>query len=184
MQFFSCCSTDLLRHRTHRERKEIYIKALEEQVMRLKENFTGTIQEKNAIAEENRKLKELLRMHGINDVSVDGNSNSGGAPSTYGGSVTDSRAGSYNFNPSFTPSPSAFSGDGSPGMSQAVRGVGQQYLGGSPQLQQQQQRQQQHNNGLDHDQIGVDFVLASVDPRQGTSRYLPPSSHNYYSRTQ
>ena len=155
--------------------------------MRLKENFSGTIQEKNAIAEENRKLKELLRMHGINDMSVDGNSNSGGASSTYGGSVTESRAGSYNYNQSFTPPPSAFSGGASPGMSQAIRAGGQQYQGGSPQQQQQQQQrqhQQQHNNGMDHDQIGVDFVLASVDPRQGNSRYLPPSSHNYYPRTQ
>jgi hypothetical protein len=38
---------------------------LEEQVMQLKEVYTGSVQEKNAVTNENRRLKALLRMHGI-----------------------------------------------------------------------------------------------------------------------
>ncbi|KAK4986755.1 hypothetical protein LTR66_007772, partial [Elasticomyces elasticus] len=51
--------------RTHRERKEMYIKALEQEVLRLKETFGSTARERDAIAEENRRLKELLAAHGI-----------------------------------------------------------------------------------------------------------------------
>ena len=51
---------------THRERKEHYIDALEKEVQRLKENFTTTVHEKNAYANENRMLKELLSINGIN----------------------------------------------------------------------------------------------------------------------
>ena len=142
--------------------------------MHLKENFAGTIQEKNAFADENRKLKEILRMHGITDPSLDGNSNSGGAPSTYAGSVADSRAGSYAYNPGFSPPPSVISGGGSPSMAHPPRGG--QLMGGP---QGGQQRQQ---GGLDHDQVGVDFVLASVN-RQDNSRYLAPSSQKPYSRS-
>ena len=136
--------------------------------MRLKENFSGTIQEKNAMADENRKLKEILRMHGITDPSVDGYSTSGGAPSTYAGSVADSRVGSYAYTQGFSPPHSTISGPDSPMLSQIRSGAsGGQMMGGSH----SNQHQQHHQGGLDHDQLGVDFVLASVDPRQGNSRY-------------
>ncbi|KAI0999194.1 hypothetical protein K3495_g9002 [Podosphaera aphanis] len=46
--------------RTHRERKELYIKALEQQVQRLKVDFTALSRERDAIAEENRQIKALL----------------------------------------------------------------------------------------------------------------------------
>merc|ERR1711915_482262 len=51
--------------RTHRERKEMYIKALEQEVLRLKETFGTTSRERDQFAEENRRLKELLAAHGI-----------------------------------------------------------------------------------------------------------------------
>ncbi|KAI9811424.1 MAG: hypothetical protein M1832_000893 [Thelocarpon impressellum] len=51
--------------RTHRERKELYVKALEQEVLRLKEVVGATEHEKKAIAEENARLKALLRQHGI-----------------------------------------------------------------------------------------------------------------------
>ncbi|KAK3355793.1 hypothetical protein B0H65DRAFT_453089 [Neurospora tetraspora] len=50
---------DLLR-RTHRERKELYIKALEDEVLRLKEIFSTIAQDKERLAEENRRLKAKL----------------------------------------------------------------------------------------------------------------------------
>ena len=155
-------------YRTHRERKEIYIKALEEQVMTLKETYTGTVQERNAVAEENRRLKELLRLHGISDPSVDGHSTSGGPTSTYAGSVTDSRTGSYNYQ-AFSPPPTVISGFGSPAMRHISHGT----IEASSPLEAQQQQQQ-----VDHDQIGVNFVLASVNRQgQGNSRNFAPSSY-------
>lgn len=51
--------------RTHRERKELYIKALEQEVLRLKETFSNVSRDKDAVAEENRQLKQLLAQHGI-----------------------------------------------------------------------------------------------------------------------
>lgn len=54
------------RKRTHRERKELYIKALEQEVLRLKETYGTVCRDRDAFADENRKLRELLASHGIN----------------------------------------------------------------------------------------------------------------------
>jgi hypothetical protein len=43
----------------------MYIKALEQEVLRLKETFGTTTRERDQFAEENRRLKELLMAHGI-----------------------------------------------------------------------------------------------------------------------
>ncbi|KAI9715420.1 MAG: hypothetical protein M1828_000840 [Chrysothrix sp. TS-e1954] len=51
--------------RTHRERKEMYIKALEQEIYRLKELYQTTSRERDAYASENRKLRELLQQYGI-----------------------------------------------------------------------------------------------------------------------
>ncbi|KAK3081108.1 hypothetical protein LTS18_010172, partial [Coniosporium uncinatum] len=75
--------------RTHRERKEMYIKALEQEVLRLKEVFGNTVAERDAIAAENRRLKELLAAHGINyDLSP-------GIPHTVGSSFGGSTSSTY-----------------------------------------------------------------------------------------
>lgn len=52
-------------YRTHRERKELYIKALEDEVMRLKEIYSNVSQDKDRLAEENRSLKALLHQNGL-----------------------------------------------------------------------------------------------------------------------
>ncbi|KAK0730836.1 hypothetical protein B0H67DRAFT_475740 [Lasiosphaeris hirsuta] len=51
--------------RTHRERKELYIKALEDEVLRLKEVYSNVSQDKDKLAEENRQLKTLLSQNGL-----------------------------------------------------------------------------------------------------------------------
>ncbi|KAK7989041.1 hypothetical protein PG989_009356 [Apiospora arundinis] len=51
--------------RTHRERKELYIKALEDEVLRLKEIYSNVSQDKDKLAEENKQLKGLLNQNGI-----------------------------------------------------------------------------------------------------------------------
>ncbi|RYP43519.1 hypothetical protein DL770_011602 [Monosporascus sp. CRB-9-2] len=56
--------------RTHRERKELYIKALEDEVFRLKEIYSNVAQDKEKLAEENRQLKGLLHQTGTPPVSA------------------------------------------------------------------------------------------------------------------
>ena len=183
--------------RTHRERKEVYIKALEEQVMSLKETFVHTVAEKNTIAEENQRLKELLQMHGIPPPgglsdSRQSRSQSGGPSnmniSSYTSSATGSRSGSYAINNNtqgFTPPTTIGTPDGdlSPKTREAAK-VGSELLGGhhqpliSPsrhQRHQQQQHQHQHQQGFDHDQVGIDFVLTSVErgPQKRNSNHRP-----------
>ncbi|KAK3991228.1 AP-1-like transcription factor [Cladorrhinum sp. PSN332] len=52
--------------RTHRERKENYIRALEDELIRLKEDFTSAARDKDRLAEENQQLKVLLNQVGLN----------------------------------------------------------------------------------------------------------------------
>jgi hypothetical protein len=134
----------------------MYIKALEQEVLRLKETFASTTRERDAFAEENRRLKELLMAHGITfDMSSSPNN---GMPqmgsSTFGssrGSVSGYNTGSASTG--YT-SPPSFHHRGS--ISQD--GIGQQGLA-THQQQQQAHQSGLQQNGLDYDQIGIDFVL-------------------------
>lgn len=134
----------------------MYIKALEQEVLRLKETFATTTRERDAFAEENRRLKDLLMAHGI-AFDLANSPNNNGLPhvgsSTYGsssGSVSGYGPGSASTG--YT-SPPSFQHRGSI----SHDGMGQQPLTLSQQQQTHQQGSQQ--NGLDYDQIGIDFVL-------------------------
>lgn len=138
------CLHKLISPRTHRERKEMYIKALEQEVMRLKELFANTTRERDAVNEENRKLKELLAAHGIHyDPSTPSNSfqnmPSYGASST--GSISSYRPDTNST--SFSPPPLRTQSSGSqpplPMHSQGIPPV--------------------PSNRIDYDQVGIDFVL-------------------------
>lgn len=137
--------------RTHRERKEMYIKALEQEVLRLKEMFTTTTKERDAVAEENRRLKELLASHGISydfaaaPISFTRNDSSG-----YGGSTVGSTSGSCQPRSEST----STSANLSPPHSQ-----GQRPLQPAPLVQAPRQAVQLPNNNFNYDQIGIDFVL-------------------------
>lgn len=137
--------------RTHRERKELYIKALEQEVIRLKDTFAATSRERDAFAEENRRLRELLMAHGISfDLSSPPSNGMGQVgSSTYGsstGSVSGYGPGSVSTGYTSPPTRGSTSRDG---------------MGGQPMALQQQAHQPNHhqNHGLDYDQIGIDFVL-------------------------
>ncbi|KAL1636129.1 hypothetical protein SLS58_009978 [Diplodia intermedia] len=150
--------------RTHRERKEMYIKALEQEVMRLKDVFGNTARERDAIAEENRRLKELLAAHGI---AFDSNSPSSVfqqmAGSSYGGSSRGSVSGSYNAGTAstgYTSPPPSMPARSAPGM--PMQGI-------SPQHNQLQQPAQ---TGMDYDQIGIDFVLTLEKPCMEHMQFL------------
>ncbi|MCJ1370274.1 hypothetical protein MMC20_001486 [Loxospora ochrophaea] len=155
--------------RTHRERKEVYIKALEEQVGRLKETFSVSSQEKNSIKEENQKLKELLRIHGIPYHSSNQSGQSlGPGPDSWGGNSAGSQYGGYNLNAqSFSPPTTSFSSDTPPSMHEAAK-AGNELIGGPQRMHQQP--------GMDHDQLGIDFVLTSVNQQHHYPTYVshPP----------
>lgn len=136
----------------------MYIKALEQEVLRLKEVFTQTTRERDAVAEENRKLRELLSQHGIyydfgttpikfqRENSAYGPSSSGSISGSYRGT---SESNSNSFSP---PPPNV-------AMSQA-----QAQNMSAVQANQMRSMAQLPSNRLDYDSIGIDFVLTYDSP--------------------
>ena len=129
----------------------MYIKALEQEVIRLKDTFAATSRERDAYAEENRRLRELLMAHGISfDLSSrPSNGMTQVGSSTYGsstGSVSGYGPGSASTGYTSPPTRGSASHDG---------------MGGQSLTLQQQAQQPNHHQpqGLDYDQIGIDFVL-------------------------
>jgi hypothetical protein len=70
--------------RTHRERKELYIKALEDEVLRLKEVFSNVSLDRERLADENKRLRDTLSQAGLQQSSphVAGSATSRGPDST------------------------------------------------------------------------------------------------------
>lgn len=50
-----------LNHRSHRERKERYIRNLEQEVIRLREAYAAVVKEKTSIIEENKQLQAMIK---------------------------------------------------------------------------------------------------------------------------
>ncbi|KAK3336246.1 hypothetical protein B0T19DRAFT_396018 [Cercophora scortea] len=153
--------------RTHRERKELYIKALEDEVLRLKEIYSNVSQDKEQLADENRRLKTLLAQNGAGSAGGGGSSlpdDSMSNPSlgyTSSASVTGSyiAPGSSNTG-TFTPPLSAAnvghtSGLFSHGLHQHS-GQGHPGAGGGD--------QRNKNPNMDYEQAGIDFVLTLEKP--------------------
>ncbi|KAF1833282.1 hypothetical protein BDW02DRAFT_500939 [Decorospora gaudefroyi] len=156
--------------RTHRERKELYIKALEQEVIRLKDTFAATSRERDAFAEENRRLRELLMAHGISfDLSSPPSNGMGQMGSSgYGsssGSVSGYGPGSASTGYTSPPTRGSISHDG---------------MGQAPLTLQQQAQQPGHHaqNGLDYDQIGIDFVLTLERPCMDHMQFLMVRAHD------
>ncbi|KAK2071242.1 hypothetical protein P8C59_005682 [Phyllachora maydis] len=153
--------------RTHRERKELYIKALEDEVLRLKEIFSNVAQDKERLADENRRLRTLLTQTQYgramvlddfvsNPTSAGGYTGSSGSVAGSNGAVPSSSHTSAYTPPHHHPNHRhghARHHSGSVGSGSQAR----------PAPIQQQQQQQQHHS-LDYDQAGIDFVLALEKP--------------------
>jgi len=166
--------------RTHRERKEMYIKALEQEVLRLKDVFAQTARERDAVAAENGRLRELLAQHGISYDFGENPVKFQHSASAYGPSSSGSISGSY-----ADPSDSAsFSPPAPPpnGLPLAMPNDQMQPppSGGLGSMQPHRQHAGQlPNNRLDYDQIGVDFVLtydSQGRPTQVPAPYPSPPS--------
>lgn len=123
-------------YRTHRERKETYIKALEDEVLRLKQVYTGSNQDKKRLSEENQTLRALLQQHGI-EPPAPGNRHD--ASSSGGSSGNDSSMG---YTSSSTPqAPSSTTAHQSSGSSTNIN---------------TSTHTRQH---MDYEQAGIEFVL-------------------------
>ncbi|KAH9909325.1 BZIP-type transcription factor [Xylariomycetidae sp. FL2044] len=149
--------------RTHRERKELYIKALEDEVLRLKEVFTNVSQDKDKLAEENKQLKSLLHQNGISPASAGGMDDMISNPSL-GYASSGSVSGGYgpgSNRTAYTPPMTSISS--APSLSNASSHM----LGGGHQQSRslsQQQQQQPPQSRVDYDQAGIDFVLTLEKP--------------------
>ncbi|KAF2707793.1 hypothetical protein K504DRAFT_458278 [Pleomassaria siparia CBS 279.74] len=153
--------------RTHRERKEMYIKALEQEVLRLKDSFASTTRERDAFAEENRRLRELLMAHGIN-VDLSSPVTNGVGTSTYGSSSSGSLSGAYG------PGSNSTGYTSPPTMPHRASLSGIAGHEGNP----PQQQTQEPNGGLDYDQIGIDFVLTLERPCMDHMQFLMVRAHD------
>lgn len=125
----------------------MYIKALEQEVLRLKDVFTHASRERDVVVEENRRLKELLSTHGISYDFASAPIKFQRDESGYGPSSSGSISGSY------------ATGSDQTHFSPPLKAVGGPTS--SPPVHRQQQRHmaQLPNNDIDYDQIGIDFVL-------------------------
>lgn len=142
----------------------MYIKALEEEVLRLKDVYADSTRERDKVHQENLRLKALLQQHGISydfgDTPVKfQRENSAG----YGPSSSGSISGSYR------------PGSDSAGFSPPPNGMPIQMPVSHLQQHQGSMQHSQMNmaqlpsNQMDYDQTGVDFVLA-----YGTKYPTPP----------
>lgn len=132
----------LISSRTHRERKEHYIKALEHEVLRLKELYGNSTRDRDAHASENRKLRELLASHGIH---YDFSTPNASFNSAYDGASSGSISGSYRQDTAsngLSPSPLH--------SSHANRTPTHAHAPSAALIP---------SGGLDYDQMGIDFVL-------------------------
>ncbi|KAJ4382688.1 hypothetical protein N0V86_001910 [Didymella sp. IMI 355093] len=157
--------------RTHRERKEMYIKALEQEVLRLKETFGTTTRERDQFAEENRRLKELLMAHGIAFDSIASPSNGltiNVGSSTYSSSGSVSGYGPGSASTGYTSPPSVHHRNGSISHDMMMpQSMHAQPMQPNPQV-----------SGLDYDQIGVDFVLTLERPCMDHMQFLMVRAHD------
>ena len=169
-----------LSRRTHRERKELYIKELEDEVLRLKEIFSNIAQDKERLAEENRRLKAKLAQNDAagDPIAADTNffdqmvSSPTGPSLGYTSSSSIVGSGSYlpgapssqTTFPSPPPSTTATSpvyrpSPGGPRDFNTILGDGAGIL--AP----------KRNPDLDYEQAGIDFVLTYEFPHPSNPRH-------------
>ncbi|KAJ6788264.1 hypothetical protein PWT90_02401 [Aphanocladium album] len=139
--------------RTHRERKELYVKALEDEVLRLKEIYSSVSRDREKLAEENRLLRDTLVRNGIivpNPGNSDDNNNNPSA-----GSAGFSGGSQSGFSPQQAPSQGSAPSGGGNYTNQSPYN-GNQFKTASP--------EPLPASKLDVEQAGIDFVLALEKP--------------------
>ncbi|KAK1780693.1 hypothetical protein QBC45DRAFT_323141 [Copromyces sp. CBS 386.78] len=160
--------------RTHRERKELYIKALEDEVLRLKEIFSTIAQDKERLAEENRRLKAKLAQNDAagDPIAADTNFFDQMVSSPSGPSVgytsSSSMVGSGSYLPGAPSSQTTFPSP-PPSTTTTTSPVYRPPPGGPRDFNTilgdgAGVRAPKRNPDLDYDQAGIDFVLTLERP--------------------
>lgn len=160
--------------RTHRERKEMYIKTLEQEVLRLKEVYAHTTRERDAMYAENRRLKALLASHGISyDFRASPIQFQYDAAS-YGPSSSGSVSGSYTApSESNNLSPPPIHSQNAPSLAHSSSSP-PDHETSVPQIPPMSRGMAQlPNNHIDYDQVGIDFVLTYDSLGQPVQKAAP-----------
>ncbi|KAF4980955.1 hypothetical protein FZEAL_3150 [Fusarium zealandicum] len=142
--------------RTHRERKELYIKALEDEVLRLKEVFSNVSLDRERLADENKRLRDAMIQAGLQY----------GSPLA-AGSATSNGPGSSSANTPPLTSRSTAPSTASP--LQPPMSSNHTYVPGQ---QQHSMYQNPHRGGADTEQAGIDFVLTLEKPCMAHIQYM------------
>lgn len=129
--------------RTHRERKELYIKALEDEVLRLKEVFSNVSLDRERLADENKRLRDSLAQAGLQHSSPH-----------VAGSAT-----SRGFNSTNTGSSPLTSQSTAPSVGSPMHLPGAANQGFMPNQQQHGMPQHLYRGNPELEQAGIDFVL-------------------------
>jgi hypothetical protein len=156
-------------YRTHRERKELYIKSLEDEVLRLRETYSRLSLHNESIMVENKHLKDLLAVHAIAIPSsfrsdpTEPQAQEGRCDIATSSSATDDGDTGYYMRTSTPPLtiPSVASSLSPPSRDHLLPWPDAAYISGS-----------RHDpamnwpiiDGLDYHQAGIDFVLTLEKP--------------------
>jgi len=156
--------------RTHRQRKENYTAALEQDIDRMRIAFTSAIEDKERIQEENRQMRALLAQPGIPFEPSEPSSMSVTEASRVGPSSSGSFSGSYATSPDY--------GGLSPESSMTPSSSNHYNSSPQPHHQQVQSLSQHPPTGLDYDAMGLDFILNLERPCMDHAQYLMVRAHN------
>jgi hypothetical protein len=153
------------------------VKALEDEVLRLKEVFSIVSQDKNKLAQENQKLRDLMAQSGINIGSLvpaasPDDMQSVGYPSTASLSCHSFTPGSHN---AYTPplTSQATTASASPSAHAPKPAAHPNPNTGSQQMHIMTTPQKSAGQSLDYEQAGIDFVL-TYDKHHPSKAYLSP----------
>ena len=187
LQLYCCClslsfrPTDRL-SRTHRQRKEVYIKSLEDQVMTFKEHLAVEVRARTHVEEENERLRAILIRHGIQlppNFSLPSPQHYGGYSSATSDGGMGSTSGDY-----ATPSSYPASGSEYDGHQHGPASAVSAHTNGNLQPRQNLPLTDQAMQGnSEENQLGIDFVLASVNPPRRGETTSPPAVSNRSMRT-
>lgn len=143
----------------------MYIKALEDEVLRLKEVYSNVSQDKTQLEEENKLLKGLLSQHGLAPPDLPHHQEPPSGPDSTYGPNSNMTSDSYQYQDS-AGSSSAFS----PGLASQASGPSVSSTARPPappggEWLQQTTQQTLGDNGVDYEQAGIDFVLTYDEPK-------------------
>jgi hypothetical protein len=173
----------LMANRNHRERKENYIKSLEREVLRLREEEAAIVQTSKAVQEENAMLREILSQHSIpipdraaglkhvatvsvRDVTDGGQCLHVTMPDMTGYAHTAFDS----FTPPFSASVEMSSPDSGHTATQQTREISTQPPERSFHNESPKSPGLANSSSLDNPQIGIDFVLSLEQPCLGHTR--------------